>query len=350
MGHVAWPSIESFSNVRKGVQIYGERVGPTSIAHRESITYKGKIKLHGTNAGITIKNRGKDIFAQSRTSIVTPGDDNMGFAAWVEATRQFWEDLGFMLGDDTITIFGEWCGKGVQKGVAVSQLDQKIFAVFAMQFGENRVCIHPNLISLALSIPTSVNLPDNVHILPWYNFSEDSEITINYCDADIMRSEMDRVTSMVEEIDSCDPWIRSMFDVEGPGEGLVWYPVSLTDDNKDIDREVLSQYMFKTKGEKHKVVKTKELIPIDPEVIKSITSFVDTFVTEARLEQGVREVARGELAFEHRLIGPFIGWIGKDVNKESTVELEASGLEWKDVSKSVTTAARNWYLKKIEEI
>ncbi len=350
MSHVAWPSIESFAHVRKGVEAYGQNVGPTSIAHRQAITYKGKIKLHGTNAGVTIKNHGKDVFAQSRTSIVTPGDDNMGFAVWVEATKDYWVDLGVMLGDDPITVFGEWSGQGIQKGVSISQIGKKIFAVFAIQFGEDRVCIDPSLISLALSVPSAVGLPENIHVLPWYDFSEDSTVTIDYTDVDTMRSEMDRVTILVEAIDSCDPWVRATFEVDGPGEGLVWYPVSLADENGDALRENLSRYMFKTKGEKHKVVKTKkELIPIDPEVVENITGFVDTFVTEARLEQGVREVARGELAFEARLIGPFIGWIGKDVSKESAVELEAAGLEWKDVSKSVTTAARNWYLKKIEE-
>lgn len=350
MSHVSWPSIESFSHVRKGVEAYGKNVGPTSIAHRQAITYKGKIKLHGTNAGVTIKNHGKDVMAQSRTSIITPGDDNMGFAVWVEVTREYWADLGTMLGDEVITVFGEWSGQGIQKGVSISQIGKKIFAIFAIQFGDDRVCIDPAMISLALSIPSIVSLPENIHILPWYDFSEDSTVVIDYTDTNTMRAEMDRVTSFIETIDSCDPWVKSVFDIEGPGEGLVWYPVSLADENGDIIRENLSRYMFKTKGEKHKVVKTKKLISIDPEVIKNITGFVDTFVTEARLEQGVREVARGELIFEARLIGPFIGWIGKDVNKESAVELDASGLEWKDVSKSVTTAARTWYLKKIEEI
>jgi len=355
MSHIAWPSIESFAHVRKGVEAYGENVGPTSIAHRQSITYKAKIKLHGTNAGVTIKNSGKDVFAQSRTSIVTPGDDNMGFATWVEDTRAYWADFGAMLGNmDTITVFGEWSGQGIQKGVSISQIGKKIFAVFAIQFsqhGEDYVCIEPAMISLALSIPSAVKFPENIHILPWYNFSEDDTVTIDYTDVDTMRSEMDRITILIEAIDSCDPWVRSTFEIDGPGEGLVWYPVSLASEKGDVMRENLSRYMFKTKGEKHKVVKTKrELIPIDPEVVESITGFVDTFVTEARLEQGVREVSRGELTFENRLIGPFIGWVGKDVNKESKVELEAAGLEWKDVSKSVTTAARTWYLKKLGEI
>lgn len=354
MSHMPWPSIESFAHVRKAVEAYGENVGPTSIAHRETIQYRAKIKLHGTNAGILIKNNGKDVFAQSRTSIITTGDDNAGFAAWVESTRSYWENLGEMMNYDPIVVFGEWCGKGVQKGVAISQIDEKIFAIFAIQLGDSLICVEPEMISLALSIP-SLKLPKNVHVLPWFDFAASdgdnkNVINIDYLDKEIMVSEIERVESLVTQIDGSDPWVKEVFKVDGHGEGLVWYPVSLADKDSNVDRNSLSGYMFKTKGEKHKVVKTRELVPIDPEVVANVDAFVEMFVTEARLEQGAREVARGELVFEHRLIGPFIGWFGKDVNKESEAELEASGLVWKQVAKAVTNKARSWYLKKIEEI
>ncbi|MCH7880863.1 MAG: hypothetical protein IIB69_04640, partial [Proteobacteria bacterium] len=70
-----------------------------------SLDFFGKIKLHGTNAGIVIKNSG-DVFAQSRSSIIGTGNDNAGFAAWVESTTDVWTDIQVI---PQITIFGEWC-------------------------------------------------------------------------------------------------------------------------------------------------------------------------------------------------------------------------------------------------
>lgn len=339
MSHVKWPEIEGFHHIRKGVQKYGEAVGETSIAHRGSIVYKPKIKLHGTNAGVTIKNNGKDVFAQSRTAIIGTGNDNAGFAAWVEDNRDYFEPLQHSLGDVT-TIFGEWCGKGIQKGVSIAQIDRKVFAVFGVQVDE-RVFVDPTEIA---NIMRGVH--DDVLILPWG--LEDS-IAVDWTDEESMKAAVDFINPMVDAVDSSDPWVKAVFDIDGPGEGYVWYPISLTDVDGAVDRENLGRYMFKTKGEKHQVVKTKKAAQIDPEVAKSIDEFVELVVTEARLEQGAREVNRGELDFSHKLIGPFIGWISKDVNKECQAELEAAGLDWKQASKAVTTKARNWYLEKIKE-
>jgi hypothetical protein len=44
-----------------------------------------------------------------------------------------------------------------------------------------------------------------------------------------------------------------------------------------------------------------------------------------------------------------MAWLGADVKKESVNELEASGLEWKQVSKAVNQYAREWFLLEIEK-
>ena len=40
-------------------------------------------KLDGTNAAVVVREDGT-VYAQSRTRVITPGDDNFGFAYWVE--------------------------------------------------------------------------------------------------------------------------------------------------------------------------------------------------------------------------------------------------------------------------
>ena len=82
--------------------------------------------------------------------------------------------------------------------------------------------------------------------------------------------------------------------------------------------------------------------------MESITEFVGCFATENRFEQAVNEACNGE--YNSKLIGPFIGWVCSDIKKESEAELEASGLEWKEISKFLTQSCRAWYLDKIQQL
>lgn len=64
-------------------------------------------KIDGTNAQIYIE--GDNIYAGSRTRWIEPGDDNFGFAAWVEQNRPELLQLG------PGSHFGEWWGAGIQR-------------------------------------------------------------------------------------------------------------------------------------------------------------------------------------------------------------------------------------------
>jgi hypothetical protein len=83
-------------------------------------------KIDGTNAQIYIpdaseENYGK-IFAGSRTKWIQPGkQDNMGFAGWVERNAGELMQLG------PGNHFGEWWGKGIQRGYA---MPDKRFSLF----------------------------------------------------------------------------------------------------------------------------------------------------------------------------------------------------------------------------
>lgn len=65
-------------------------------------------KIDGTNACIIIQD-GQIVGVQSRKRLITPDDDNYGFAAWVENNK---DDL-LSLGDGYH--YGEWAGLGIQK-------------------------------------------------------------------------------------------------------------------------------------------------------------------------------------------------------------------------------------------
>ena len=65
-------------------------------------------------------------------------------------------------------------------------------------------------------------------------------------------------------------------------------------------------------------------------------------LTEARLEQGVAEGCAGERCPQNT--PAFLSWISRDAQKEATVELEATGLTWKQVAKPLTAKDRAWLL------
>jgi len=78
-------------------------------------------KIDGTNAQIYITEDG-EVFAGSRTRWITPQADNFGFATWVEGNK---DSLRTFLGPGQH--FGEWWGKGIQRGYG---MQQKLFSLF----------------------------------------------------------------------------------------------------------------------------------------------------------------------------------------------------------------------------
>lgn len=95
-------------------------------------------KIDGTNAAVIVEEGLTDdgiadvlvdgvfytVAAQSRTRLITPGKttDNFGFAAWV---AEHATDLARLLGPGRH--FGEWWGKGIQRGYG---LDERRFSLF----------------------------------------------------------------------------------------------------------------------------------------------------------------------------------------------------------------------------
>jgi hypothetical protein len=78
-------------------------------------------KIDGTNAQVLVCEDGS-VLAGSRNRWITPDADNFGFAAWVKKHEdELREGLG--VGRH----YGEWWGKGIQRGYG---LDEKRFSLF----------------------------------------------------------------------------------------------------------------------------------------------------------------------------------------------------------------------------
>jgi hypothetical protein len=75
------------------------------------------------NPPIAIRD-GLGLWAQSRSRLITPGDDNFGFARWVLDNA---EELTTLF--DTGIHFGEWWGSGIQRGYGLTKGDKR-FSLF----------------------------------------------------------------------------------------------------------------------------------------------------------------------------------------------------------------------------
>lgn len=79
-------------------------------------------KIDGTNASVTIEDDG-EMSAASRSRYITPGNDNHGFAAWVEMHRAELATLG------PGVHYGEWWGSGINRGYGLTKGDKR-FSLF----------------------------------------------------------------------------------------------------------------------------------------------------------------------------------------------------------------------------
>lgn len=88
-------------------------------------------KIDGTNAAVVIGEEGLTIAAQSRTRLITPEDDNFGFARWVHENA---DGLTQLLGPGRH--FGEWWGSGIQRKYGLTGGDKRFSLFNTARYGE----------------------------------------------------------------------------------------------------------------------------------------------------------------------------------------------------------------------
>lgn len=300
------------------------------------IEYIGTVKLHGTNGSIVFFDENTIQF-QSKERVVVIGDDNQGFAAFMSRknTASLLDQVRWVCEMDgrpfefPVEIAGEWAGRGIQKGVAISEVEP-FFAIFRVAVGKDERTglkwLPPgSLFGIGIADERIYNVLDFGY---W-------RANIPFNEPEMVQNDLAQLTLQVEA--RCPAGL--FFGVEGVGEGIVWTPV-----NEELAQD--SGLWFKVKGEKHSVSKVKTLAEVDPVRLNSIKEFVAYAVTEARLEQGVQEVCK-ETGFDVALTGDFLAWVARDISKEEGDVLEANALTMKDVGKFISNKARGWYMAKL---
>lgn len=331
-------SIEGLHQVIKGYR-------PGLLETSKLVTFLPKIKLHGTNAGIRVYSADETgtcrIKAMKRSGYITPDNDNAGFAKWVECIDHLFDENTLEPGENAI-IWGEWVGPGIQKGTSLNNLPYKAFAIFKIELftfrSEEPIADYtmPHEIHefFAEYFPLfQLDAMKDVFILPFERF----EYIVDIFNREHLLKMADDLNARVAEVDKVCPWVKRNFGVEGPGEGYVMYAYD------DYEGDFIQRLTFKAKGEAHQVVKNRAPVVLDPEKVASYSEFANKFVTDGRCEQALSEIG----GLDIKNMGPFLKWIGNDIIKESVDELAASGMEWKDVAKSVTAKASTWFKDKV---
>lgn len=341
---IKFPSIEQFRNVVAtinrnfnyvGLDENGEAIYDPMMP-KPIIRFRGTVKLHGTNAGVSYNNEA-GVWAQSRENIITSQHDNAGFAFFVESKDTVFRELFDMIAThnnidcdtNTITIYGEWCGKGIQKGVGISNLEQKTFFVFGVKITPHTETEEEQRANPAYWV-TSSYVSDNDNRI--YNIEDFQtySIDIDFFMPELTQNRLSEVTMLVEE--QCP--VAKAFGFEGIGEGIVW-----TAEFKGV------VYRFKVKGEKHSSSKVKTLAAVDVEKLNSITEFIEYAVTDSRFNQALENIFPNNEPVDTKKLGDVIRWVVNDIIKEETDTLASNGLEPKDVNKYISTSVRTKFFE-----
>ena len=255
-----------------------------------TVQYVGFVKLHGTNAAVG-RTKDGDMYYQSRNRIITPQDDNCGFA---QAMSQFpWESF-LQPGD---LLFGEWAGKGVQRKVAISELEKEFYPFIGYRNGG--------------------------YVDPYYMIPRSSpgELVDPYARLEFSTTNLEATGRIINELtleveETCP--VAFNHGVKGIGEGLVWRPDPGVYGAVAFNPET----WFKSKGVQHEV---KERIP-------STKTFDDHTATDAFLvpciehrgSQGLDFLREMFGAVEAKHTGDFIKWMMADITAEEDIPDEVN--------------------------
>ncbi len=341
---IRFPTIEQYrkiiNEISKRVTYYNKNTDGSKISH-PIITFIGTVKLHGTNSSFCYQKSEDKFWVQSRNRILTVDRDNAGFCEFINSNLLVLKKIANKIYeqeqlDDTtiVTIYGEWCGPGIQNKVAIAKIPNKSFVIFDVKITtideKNRWAKLKNL----RSIPNYSD--ENVYNI--FNFPT-WRIEIDTSNPNSYQNTLIEITEQVEK--ECP--VAKEIGISGCGEGVVW---TFYDNSNKTNGIYNDRTRFKVKGVKHSVTKVKKLASVDIERLNSIHEAVSNLATDNRIDQAVDVVIKEnseEPSITH--LGKIIQWVLADIGKEESDTLEASGFTLKDISKKVSIRVREYYMQ-----
>jgi len=338
--HISYPKIQQFRNIvaninreitYTGLDEDGNAVYDPSIK-KPTLTFRGTVKLHGTNASVCFNSK-DGFWIQSRQNIITVEIDNAGFAFFAESYKL---ELCLLIdkiinkhqidtNEFTVAIYGEWAGKGIQKGVGISELD-KAFYIFGVKVSKPQ---DEDFNSYWVNSSELRNEDCRIFNIEDY---ETYSVDVDFNMPQLAQNKFSEITEQVEK--ECP--VSKAFGIEkGLGEGVVW-----SIQYKD------NVHRFKVKGDKHSVTKVKKLASIDVEKLESIQEFINYSVTENRFNQAIENVF-GKEDLDTKKLGDLLRWVVKDIMSEEMDTMKKNNLEPKDVNKYISNKTREMFFEKM---
>jgi hypothetical protein len=345
MNVLKYPSIEQFRNVRRHVEWRAQVVSKDEAtgewimdrnAKLPTLTFLGTEKIHGSNCSARFFKDG-GIVCQSRERIITPEDDNYGFARFIKSlpTEALNTLMQYVPDDVEIVIYGEWAGKGIQNIVAVTELEK-----FWVIFGAKVVSAEDDDDIGWVDI-RHWETPEDHRIFNIYK-SKTWEVEVDFNDQVKMAEAIEKMNALTLEVEKESPLALKIGNVSGVGEGIVWMSITKP--------YMGPKFIHKVKGSQHSASKVTKLANVDPEKLRTVGLFIDKHVHEGRLQQGWDNLHETKTFNYENSMGLFLSWIFNDIMKEEADELEASGFGKKDVSPAIAKKAKVWYFEKLKSV
>lgn len=343
MRNIKMSKIGQFRNIIVNVRHMSRYVGqdmddnPIYDTSKElpKLVFKGSVKIHGTNGSVCLSE--STIYAQSKSRKITVEKDNEGFAFFVECNKskfkEILEEISIRNEIDTdkyiITLYGEWAGKGIKKGVAISNLDKSFF-IFGCKVSPR---FENEKVAYWLDYKTFEDLDsvgDNIYNL--FKFKT-FEVEVDFNNPIYAQKQFEDITLQVEK--QCP--VSKELGFEGIGEGVVW--------TCNYKNQLLK---FKTKGEKHSSSKVKRVASVDIDKMNNVMEFVEYSSTDNRFNQALKEVFNESEPTINKM-GDLIRWVVNDINEEEIDTLKENKLTPKDVNKYLSNDVRIRFISYINK-
>lgn len=326
-----FPKIKQFHQVLEELRLNGKSYG------LDRFVFTGYPKIHGSNGAIVFPDVGAPYFMNKERVIDTQNDNQWMANFFVktdegkEALRALWGFVNDHYGvkNKEVIVYGEWVAPKIACGTAINTIDRGVFVIFSIRIVEKEGMYYWDNCQALLN---SGILGDSLFCVRQV---KGLEIIIEPYNTESLNEAIQKLNLAVQEVDEQCPFARDILGLVGHGEGLV-FGYGCDGANYDL--------AFKVKGKSHTVSKIGKIAKIEPEVVESIDEWIDSVVTEDRLQDLIaHHIVKHNGSVEYADIGDFSKRVINDVLEEEGDSLLASELPFKETRKAIGNRAVGYY-------
>ncbi|KAH7068093.1 hypothetical protein BKA63DRAFT_105997 [Paraphoma chrysanthemicola] len=309
--------------------------------HLDPIPIVGTVKLHGTHADIRIHADDRIIFQSRNIVDLQPGNDNAGFATAMSTKNKALLRLRDIIvarfmqlhpdtpiePDKPIIIAGEWIGKSIQKGVAVSSLSKRFVIISININGQWQKD----------SDYGGIALPNH----DIYNISRAGVFTSTLYPKEVNRTTIE-LEALADQVAAKCPFAAT-FGIEGEGEGIVWKPA-------DSPHNANPTLWFKTKGGRFKptfIAPPKQSPEGREAIVEAAAAVAKVWTSERRLEQGLEYLDEMSVKRDMKGLSTFLKWVQHDIMIEEQGYIAEHKIDKQMLNIEIAKIAKAWYFPRL---